>query len=67
MCSQAVLEYVQSILQIVQSWPLCRVEERGSLSYPLLPAGITPENYFRQAPSGNQLILIPTHKVIHIS
>ena len=27
MCSQAVLEYVQSILQIVQSWPLCRVEE----------------------------------------
>ena len=49
---------------------LCRVElqqERGSLSYPLLPAGITPENYFRQAQSGNQLILIPTHKVIHIS
>ena len=55
------------LLQIVQNWPLCRVEERGSLSYPLLPAGITPENYFRQAPSGNQLILIPTHKVIHIS
>ena len=34
-------------------------EERGALSYPLLPrpTGITPENYFRQAPSENQLIL----------
>ena len=48
-------------------------EERGALSYPLLPraTGITPENYFRQAPSKNQLILplsqfFPPHNNVFI-